>query len=492
MIRFLLILFCFIPFFGVSQVDLKVYINTFGGLANDIGEEIQETSDGGYIIIGSTATNGDGNTDVYLLKIDSLCNYEWSKALGESNNDWAYSIKQTYDNGFIIAGASNSYGNGDYDAFLMKRDPQGKYEWLKTYGGNDWDFSYSIIQTYDSGYVFCGETYNNTNGYSDVYIVKTNSMGDTIWTKVLGGPFMDRANSLIQTSDSNIVVVGNMKTLNDSNQAYVLKLTNEGVLLWDSLYGYSKYETANHVLELPNGNYAVVGSSNSLSTNEDLDSYYLLLDSDGNKIIDQILVNLPPLYGENEELNSIALLSSSTVLVTGYTETFGGGAKDGLAMILDYDGYWVNSTTYGDLDNEIIHSTIIDSKGTIVSVGQTNSFTMGLNDVLVIKSDTLFAGQDTMVTIHNDLIPIGVENLENDDSFNIYPNPTNHYLNIQFNNNKFSDVKFELYNLVGENVFQKQLNNNLVLDISFLSSQIYYYRILHQEKILSKGKLVIH
>ena len=176
MIKVIQILFLLVPLFGFSQKDTIAHLYTFGGNNNDNAEEIQATSDGGYIVIGSTSSNSWGNTDAYLLKVDSLCNYQWSKALGGNNNDWGYSIKQTFDKGYIIAATSNSYGNGGYDAVLMKRDSMGNYEWTKVYGGIDWDFAYSVVQTYDSGYVFCGETYNNTNGFSDVYIVKTNLM----------------------------------------------------------------------------------------------------------------------------------------------------------------------------------------------------------------------------------------------------------------------------------------------------------------------------
>ena len=187
---------CFIAVFLISvscftQVDTIAHLYTFGGHNNDNAEEIEATSDGGYIVVGSTSSNSSGNTDVYLLKVDSLCNYQWSYALGGTNNDWGYSVKQTFDNGFIIAATSNSYGNGGYDAVLMKRDSLGNYVWQKTYGGQDWDFAYSVVQTYDSGYVFCGETYNNTNGYSDVYIEKTNPVGDTLWTQIIGGTLID-------------------------------------------------------------------------------------------------------------------------------------------------------------------------------------------------------------------------------------------------------------------------------------------------------------
>ncbi|PIZ06151.1 MAG: hypothetical protein COY57_03520, partial [Flavobacteriales bacterium CG_4_10_14_0_8_um_filter_32_5] len=155
----------------MAQKDTIAHLYAIGGIGIDVGESIEATSDGGYIIVGSNSTNTTGNTDVYLLKVDSLINIEWSYSLGGTNNDWGYAVKQTYDKGYIIATSSNSYGNGGYDAVLMKRDSLGNYEWTKKYGGNDWDFVYDLTITYDSGFVFCGETYNNTAGQSDVFVV---------------------------------------------------------------------------------------------------------------------------------------------------------------------------------------------------------------------------------------------------------------------------------------------------------------------------------
>ncbi len=112
-----------------SQKDTIAHLYAFGYQGNDTGEDIQATLDGGYIAVGSTASGGSGNTDVYLLKVDSLCNYEWSTAIGGSNNDWGYSVQQTLDKGYIIAASSNSYGNGGYDAALFKCDSLGSVQW---------------------------------------------------------------------------------------------------------------------------------------------------------------------------------------------------------------------------------------------------------------------------------------------------------------------------------------------------------------------------
>src|SRR5690606_11289815 len=135
---------------------------------------------------------------------------------------------------------------------------------------------------HDSGFAFCGETYNNTNGFSDFWIVKTNLLGDTLWTKTIGGALSDKAKALIETNDSNLVVVGQKNTLTDSTQAHVITLDKNGNTLWQNSYGGVGFETTNDIIQSQDGNLALVGSSNSLNTNNDLDHYFLKLDLLGN------------------------------------------------------------------------------------------------------------------------------------------------------------------------------------------------------------------
>ncbi|PIQ15191.1 MAG: hypothetical protein COW67_09725, partial [Flavobacteriales bacterium CG18_big_fil_WC_8_21_14_2_50_32_9] len=321
------ILFILLPLFSLAQKDTIAHLYAIGGIGIDVGESIEATSDGGYIIVGSNSTNTTGNTDVYLLKVDSLINIEWSYSLGGTNNDWGYAVKQTYDKGYIIATSSNSYGNGGYDAVLMKRDSLGNYEWTKKYGGNDWDFVYDLTITYDSGFVFCGETYNNTAGQSDVFVVRTNKNGDTLWTKTIGGNLIDKGNSIIETSDSSIVIAGMTTTTTDSVQMYMIKLSPTGNLIWDVAYGPAGYEEANSVIETANGDYVLGGVTTSFTPNNDNDFYLIRADSSGNFIWGNYFGN----QGE-EIIYDIVELADGDFFNTGHTTAAGNGGKDALVF----------------------------------------------------------------------------------------------------------------------------------------------------------------
>ncbi|MFQ5868905.1 MAG: hypothetical protein ACE5JC_03275, partial [Candidatus Zixiibacteriota bacterium] len=111
----------------------------------------------------------------------------WTRAYGGSGYDRGYSVQQTSDGGYIIAGYTESFGAGDYDVYLLKTDSSGDTLWTRTYGGSDWDRGYCIQQTSDGGYIITGESWSFGAGYSDVYLLKTDSSGDTLWTRTYGG-----------------------------------------------------------------------------------------------------------------------------------------------------------------------------------------------------------------------------------------------------------------------------------------------------------------
>lgn len=482
----------FILFFGFSfafaQTDTTVRYHAFGGLNNDVAEEIQPTTDGGYVVIGSTSSNSWGNTDAYLLKVDSNCNYQWSQALGGANNDWGYSIKQTFDKGYIIALSTNSFGNGGYDACLMKRDSLGNYEWKKVYGGNDWDYAYSVVQTYDSGYVFCGETYNNTNGFSDVYVVKTNAFGDTLWTRTIGAALIDKGVSVIETSDSNIVVGGISYTSTDSTQMYVLKLNSSGTLLWDSIYGGNKYDDLNQIIEHSNGNYIMVGASTNGSVGGDKDYIVRAINQNGSPLWVFELVNGPSPPPADEEAFAIHELTNANVLISGYSKTGGGGKKNITFFQLTPAGFWGNvSAVYGNVDDDYIVSLTVDNNEHIVAAGNTNSFGNGMQDFLLMELDTIYANQDTIMTVYIDTIPLNIEESNNlSNKVSVYPNPVTDYIQIKTKEKK---VNVQLFDISGKELFNRSLINNGLIKMGQYPQGIYILNV-NGDNISFKTKII--
>lgn len=478
-----IILFFLMPLFSISQTDTIAHLHAFGGGNNDVAEEIEATSDGGYIVVGSTSSNSSGNTDAYLLKIDSNCSYQWSKALGGINNDWGYSVKQTYDKGYIIGVSSNSYGNGGYDACLMKRDSLGNYQWKKCYGGNDWDFVYSVVQTHDSGYVFCGETYNNTSGFSDVYVVKTNQLGDTAWTRTVGGALVDKGNSIIETSDSNIVVAGIKNTVIDSTQIYVLKFDFNGTLLWDSLYGDSLYESAAAIIECNNGDYVIGGTSTSL--NVDKENYIIRTNSSGLSL----WANYFNSTGDEEVLDVVEDKLGNLINV-GYTEGAGGGMKDVHVFYVNGTGFWMHkSSTYGGSTNEVAKSIALSNN--IKIAGLTDGvYGNGLNDMLIVCLDTVYQGQIFSTDSIYDAIPLNIVDIDKKElSVEVYPNPAQSFIIIS--SDKINNGEVRVLDMLGNEVLITSFISQETILLNNLAEGIYLIKVYNDNVKVETKKIIM-
>ena len=192
---------------------------SLGGTADDDAQSIQQTIDGGYIVAGSSKSNdGDvsgnhGYGDYWIVKLDFSGNIEWQKSLGGSGGDYAYSVQQTSDRGYIVAGTSSSNdgdvsGNhGSWDYWIVKLDSTASIQWQKSLGGTDDEYGYSIHQTSDDGFIVAGSSESNdgdvsgNHAYSDYWIVKLDFSGSFEWQKSLGGSSSDVATSIQQSID---------------------------------------------------------------------------------------------------------------------------------------------------------------------------------------------------------------------------------------------------------------------------------------------------
>ena len=237
-----------------------LWSNTYGDVnAYDAGQCVQQTNDGGYIVTGTTSSFGSLSTDILLLKIDSNGNQEWIKTLGGTNQEFGYSVKQTSDGGFIVVGDTNSYGvNGD--AYLVKTDNLGNELWSKTFGGNQSDCGYSVQQTADDGYVVCG-FYKHDMFDSDVYLIKTDDLGNEEWSKTFGDGEFDEGQCVMQTSDGGYFITGvYTDTINLDTDAYLIKTDSSGNEQWSELFDKEDAEDAGYYgIETSDGGYIFTG-----------------------------------------------------------------------------------------------------------------------------------------------------------------------------------------------------------------------------------------
>ena len=228
---------------------------SFGGSAVDRAYSLIQTTDGGYAVAGFTRSYGAGGADFWLIKLDRQGNKVWDKTFGGSAADEAYSLIQTTDGGYAVAGRTVSYGAGGGDFWLIRLDRQGNKVWDKTFGGSKYEWAYSLIQTTDGGYAVAGVTRSYGEGKEDFWVIKLDSRGNKVWDKTFGGSKNDRAYSLIQTTDGGYAVAGITYSYRGASDDdfWVIKLDSKGNEVWDKTFDGSKYDKVNSLIQTNDG-----------------------------------------------------------------------------------------------------------------------------------------------------------------------------------------------------------------------------------------------
>jgi len=254
---------------------------TYGGPGNERARSVVAVSDGGYVIAGSTTSFGAGNTDFWLVKTDASGNVEWNQTYGGGRNEYAHSLVVTPDDGFAIAGSTESFGDIDsYDSdnfWLVKTDADGNEEWNQTYSRGIAERITSLVVTSDGGYALAGYSYHSGRRPLTPYhfwLVKTDEFGNAKWNQSYGQSDYDYAYMLVETSGGGYAIAGETSSLDDSGQDFWLIKTNKfGKMEWNQTYGRSGvYDGARLLVETSDGGYALAG-----------DGFLVKTDADGNE-----------------------------------------------------------------------------------------------------------------------------------------------------------------------------------------------------------------
>jgi uncharacterized delta-60 repeat protein len=252
---------------------------TYGGTSSDMANSIQQTTDGGYIVAGRSSSFGAGGTDAWVLKLNPDGTVAWQKTYGETGTDMANSIQQTSDGGYIVAGRSSSFGAGVNDAWVLRLNPDGSVAWQMTYGDTGHDYANSVQQTSDGGYIVAGYSYSFGAGGGDAWVLKLDPDGTVAWQKTYGGTGWDPAWSVQQTSDGGYIVAGWTNSFGAGGyDAWVLKLNPDGTVAWQKTYGPSWDDWVNYVTQTMDG-FIMAGSTCPFSGSCDL--WVLKVNADG-------------------------------------------------------------------------------------------------------------------------------------------------------------------------------------------------------------------
>jgi hypothetical protein len=247
------------------------------GSGSECGRSVQQTLDGGYIIGGWI--DYYGTYQAYLIKTNASGDTLWTRYYGGQGSDFGFSVQQTSDTGYIVAGAYD-YSGFTPQAYLIKTNPLGDTLWTRTYGGTGSDGFNSVQLTTDGGYVVAGGTYSSGNNSIQVYLIKTNASGVALWTRNYGGAYYDYGYSVHQTSDGGFIVAGDYDYSGPNEQVYLIKTNASGDSLWTRNYGGTDYERGYSVQQTSDGGYIVAGQTASFGNAFQV--YLIKTDANGN------------------------------------------------------------------------------------------------------------------------------------------------------------------------------------------------------------------
>jgi len=252
----------------------RVWSRTFGGELADYGCCARQTSDGGYIVVGSTMYGtswedayGHGGGQVWLLKTDAEGNEMWNRIFWGDAGGTGYSVEQTADGGYVLVGGTGvdagayvlGCGTG-LDVWLIKTDSDGNQIWTAAYGGAESETGYCVQQVHDGGYVLIGETCSYGSGESDAWMLRIDAGGNELWNKTFGGTGLDSGRFIQQTSDGGYVFVGQTSSFGAQvSHIWLVKTDADGNELWNKTFGAGFWASGNCVRETIDGGYVVTG-----------------------------------------------------------------------------------------------------------------------------------------------------------------------------------------------------------------------------------------
>ncbi len=357
------------------------YQKEFGGQDNDIAYSVQQTADEGLIIAGRIDSWGNGGIDGWLIKTNIEGHEEWNYTFGGENSELFRKVKNTSDGGYILTGITNSFGYGSSDIWLVKVNQEGLEEWQYTFGGADGDWGMSVEQTMDDGFIVVGHTLSFGAGFYDIYMVKTDAFGNEEWHQTFGGTEEDFGYSVLQTSEGGYVVLGFTVSFGSgSRDVWLIKTDAQGNMEWDKTFGGSASDVGEDIKETTDGGYIITGYTES-NSNGLYDVLLIKTDSNGNEIWSKNIGD-----GNYESGSSVAQTHDGGYIITGYTISYGNGAKDIWLVKTDNAGNEEWNYTFGGIFNEGGNQILQTLSGGYVIVGYTESRGSGQKDVKLIKT----------------------------------------------------------------------------------------------------------
>jgi hypothetical protein len=353
-----------------SEPPKSVWMKIFGGAGNDSGSAVQQTPDGGYLIVGTTSSFGAGGSDIYLIRTDAHGNATWTKTFGGTEDELGSTVYQLLDGGYLIVGAIAFKS----DIYLVRTDSDWETVWTKTVIGTGNKSSFQ--QSPDGNFIITMTT------DSSVDLIKMDAGGNTLWTKTFDVPGVDIVTSLGQTSDDGYIIVGKKTVIFDD--VYLIKTDSEGKVLWTNTLGSTGQELNNSVQQVPDGGYLIFGNYSTSPFKGRAGTYLIRTDSEGKTLWKNSFTGTWQALGF-----SVWHTTDGGYIIAGGTtaEVYFWGDEDVYLVKTDSNGNKQWEKTYGGLMHDWAMSVQQTSDGGYILVGETNSFSTSM-DIYLIKTDS--------------------------------------------------------------------------------------------------------
>jgi hypothetical protein len=457
----------------MAQAPDALWEKTIGGDQSEWGASLQQTFDRGFIITGGTESFDAEFVDILLMKTNSDGDTLWMKIFGGPGRDEGLSVQQTADSGYIVFANKPILGGVSWDVMLIRTDKDGDTLWTRTFGDSAFDIINDGIQTTDSGFVFTGYTETLDIGSIDVWCVKTDSNGDTLWTRTFGGTQAEQGKTVQQTSDGGYIIAGYTASYGSgSPDFWLVKTDGSGDTLWTKAYGGSDWDICYAVQQTSDGGYIATGSTASFGEG-DHDVWIIKTDANGDTLWTNVIGG-----SEEDQGRAVHQISDDGYIIAGFTESFGNGSRDGWLIRTDINGDTIWTRTFGDENWDQFRSIIVTPERNYIITGDFESVSNpGQTDLWLIKTAS-------DVSAIKDYQHSGINNFQLKQN---YPNPFNPVTTIKFQipNSKFTTLK--VYNILGEEVstlVSKKMNPGNYTYTFYgnnLASGIYYYQLVAGE-----------
>jgi hypothetical protein len=324
-----------------QQAD-TIWTRTFGGSAEDVAHAMIPSGEGGITLFGYTSSFGSGGYDILLVRVDSAGNEIWSRTIGDIHDDIAYDAATTADGGFIIAGKTWPVGGNGFDVYLVRTNGLGDTLWTRYYGGIFDDAAYGVQQTSDGGYILAGGSESSSRTSLYVYVIKTDSLGDTLWTRKYGGSNGDVGEAVFEYGINEYYVAGRK-----SGMALLMKIDSLGNSLWERTFSggifHSMKQVSDSVFGMVGGDFITANlNGDTIWTNPSegrafqhtADGGFILSGGTADITLAKIDMNGTTLwetiYGGTGQDAAYAVqeIVDSIYLIAGSTDSYGSGFKD--------------------------------------------------------------------------------------------------------------------------------------------------------------------